>query len=564
MIPAGAAHTVIATPELALLVFAHLTPYDRVQCIRVCKAWACHLEPLHWADFCPATCFDTKGLLRNLPFIRTVNLNPEFTGVSELAHGLPRISKSSESSETAVDLNTLCTHLRQFKLQYRCFEETSHLVILLNHNRFLTHLTLPDVSWNLGIYKVISRLRHLQHLAVEAPTESSGRQPTLFLLLACLALPDLTELILDYTVLWDSKDDENFGYSKLPNLEGGGLRLDVETIIQESVVARFSENPSASKIKLLHLPHCSGVGMNPFVLPLLASGLLNLESCSIPWVSHCPARWDVEKEVLEHCPRLKHLTYGGGMGYSDYELVRAFIRGSLRLEGFTSSFFGSENKYGDEEVIQDLVAHHCNTLREVEFTECRRLSSRGQQAILSRCKQLRRFWVMSAYPEGSSGIRFTDISRSDWVCLELRELRLTLNRHFDVNNGYDDESDQEDLEADDIENLYAIIGYESLVSDADLRRLDQAAKRVYTQIGRLSKLEKLTLDIDRSHDTEAEERDYQWELTLSKGKLGELADLKQLKSLRLEADFWTRMGQAEVEFMHERWPLLEEIILCGK
>ncbi|CAO3566661.1 unnamed protein product [Mortierella alpina] len=89
----------------------------------------------------------------------------------------------------------------------------------------------------------------------------------------------------------------------------------------------------------------------------------------------------------------------------------------------------------------------------------------------------------------------------------------------------------------------------------------EAAKCVYTQIGRLEKLEVLALDIDRSDYTGARERDYAWDLTLSKGWLRELAGLKNLKSLSLQADFWSKMGQAEVEFIAEHWPLLREISL---
>ena len=50
---------------------------------------------------------------------------------------------------------------------------------------------------------------------------------------------------------------------------------------------------------------------------------------------------------------------------------------------------------------------------------------------------------------------------------------------------------------------------------------------------------------------------------LSGNLLGEMAGLKNLKSLRLAARFCKRMRQAEVEFIYEHWPLLREITIMG-
>ena len=97
-----------------------------------------------------------------------------------------------------------------------------------------------------------------------------------------------------------------------------------------------------------------------------------------------------------------------------------------------------------------------------------------------------------------------------------------------------------------------------------MRLISIAAKSVYTQIGRLQKLEVLALSIDISQDTAAEEKDYAWDLTLSKGWLREMAGLKNLKTLKLHSAFWSKMGQAEVEFMHEHWPWLNEVTLWSQ
>ncbi|KAF9947990.1 hypothetical protein BGZ72_010093 [Mortierella alpina] len=517
------------------------------------------------------------GLIRNLTFIRTVELNTDNVPISHLAHGLP---PGQTSSESAVIPNTRCTNLRQLKLSsldadlWLLARRPSNnanlcaLATLLNHNPHLTHLTLPDTILDSDdVVTAISTLRHLQRLAITTLKMPRGTQSTLRLLQACLPLPDLTELIMDFC-LPCGIDDEDSGLKTLSSPRKDRSRLDFETIIKKSLLARFCKNPAATSRE--DDRNCA----SPLMLPLLTSGLLDLESCTIPWVSECPTSWDVEKIVREYCPNLKHLTYRSLAHESKYdtdcvdeddEFLRAFIRGCSGLQSFVSSDFGTQDIFHEQHIISDLVSRHCDTLREIELTDCWLLPSSDQQAILSRCKQLRRFYVHSIYNiddrslSGSTGIRFTDVSRSDWACMELRELCVTLNRDFDAEVEH-----QDDLAGDNIEAVHARSQYEPGINEAERNLLELAAERVYTQIGRLRKLEKLTIDIDRSEDTIAVEWDYEWELTLNHGKLGELADLKNLRSLTLEGDFWSRMGQPEVEFMHEHWPMLEEIVLFGR
>ncbi|CAO3566668.1 unnamed protein product [Mortierella alpina] len=68
-------------------------------------------------------------------------------------------------------------------------------------------------------------------------------------------------------------------------------------------------------------------------------------------------------------------------------------------------------------------------------------------------------------------------------------------------------------------------------------------EHVYAQIGEMRKLDVLALDIDRSFENRMIDSDYAWNLTVSGGSLGELAGLKNLRSLELKANFgrrWTR------------------------
>jgi len=171
-------------------------------------------------------------------------------------------------------------------------------------------------------------------------------------------------------------------------------------------------------------------------------------------------------------------------------------------------------------------------------------------------------------------IEFADIGKDEWVCLDLRQLGLILNRFTPPERTLGGIIWAEPASAE--EDLYSIFSYDGdseeeeevwhvqelvPVVDVSASLRAAAAKRVYTQIGRLEKLEVLALDIDRNGNTGAKEQDYAWDLTLSKGWLRELAGLKNLKSLILHADFWSNMGQAEVEFIDEHWSSLREISL---
>ncbi|KAF9344820.1 hypothetical protein BGX26_003857 [Mortierella sp. AD094] len=80
----------------------------------------------------------------------------------------------------------------------------------------------------------------------------------------------------------------------------------------------------------------------------------------------------------------------------------------------------------------------------------------------------------------------------------------------------------------------------------------------YAQIGRLVNLEKLGLGWDLcEHITRAE--DFEFDLTLEHGWLAELGGLKELKHFYMATQFWSTMGQAEVEFVDANWPQLERI-----
>ncbi|KAF9966171.1 hypothetical protein BGZ70_003087 [Mortierella alpina] len=539
--PRSAAHTVLATPELALLVSARLAQSDLAHCISVCKDWSRHFEPILWTTFClkerPCeSLINTalkSALARNLPLIRTLEIavaNDNLLKV--LANG-------------SADPSTLCTNLKSITLedfQHMDLDLTSQYLaslFILNHG--LTHLRLVFECFDTGAVPIaLSRLESLQHLTIYSSRECEGNRTILMLLQACLPLPNLAELCIDLDLLWDD-DAESFG--------------ELETIIKAASIARCARHPSSTKIESLQLPSNRSGTPNPLPLLLFESDLLDLVSCEIPWFDAEASMGDIERLIRERCPNLKHvrLTYLSDTSqYIDDRKVRSVIHGCSGLQSFVSQHFNDEGPNSAPRcIMRDLTSEHSQTLEVLDLTDCSLVYSDDLQEFLTECRQLKQLWVMNSSRKGSNiGISSVHIRTQDWVCMELTKLGLTIDRFPEV---------------EDVFGELEVVGEPAVDGESEkdaITRLHAiAAKSVYTQIGRLEKLEVLALDRDTGPYTLG--GDYSWDLTLSKGWLGEMAGLKRLKTLTLQGVFWSKMGQAEVEFMHEHWPLLREINLYG-
>ncbi|KAF9562931.1 hypothetical protein EC968_005035, partial [Mortierella alpina] len=568
MNPRMAAHTVFGIPELALRLFAFVPLRDLAQCIRVCKEWFQHAEPHLWTHYSPGlpnnrsmiSPQETNALIRNLSRLRSVELKSHEVSVLQhlTVHLQPGISVKTPSN--------LCTNLRRLKME--CYYNVLGLrlppiIQLLDHNLQLTHLTLPVVALTIDktLLTAISNLRCLRHLTLKSIAMNigsrdfySGTRTIPSLLQACLPLPELMELFLDFDMVWY----DNIG-------PVAASIADLETIIKEAAITRFLDNGNACrkvKVKSLRLPICREGSRSPLPIPLLRSGVLDLESFRIPTFSvENTNPQEVEHIVRESCPRLTHVICPSEEETTQHDdrFTRAFLRGCSGLQSFTSDHFSDQTQiYNDDDndeqevffpsiespwqgwqwrprwIISELISYHHRTLENFELKQCDQVWSKDLQAILSRCHRLKRFWVEYHSRASQPGLDFTDVmSGGDWVCMGLRVLCLTLNRHLTVEETHHLSSE----------------------------RIAQAAKHVYTQIGRLHQLEVLVLNITRSVDTSGREDPFPWDLTLSRGWLGEMSGLKNLKTIRLLSDVWSRMGQAEVEFMRERWSSLGEIRL---
>ncbi|KAF9948773.1 hypothetical protein BGZ72_009360 [Mortierella alpina] len=558
----SAAHRVFATAELVLLLSAHLTPHDLVQCNLVCKDWSRQFGPILWSSFCltrdhNASFSDTPlkaALIRNLTHIRTVHIFfAEDTLLQILAHG------------SASDSSTRCTNLKKLEIEHISYDElellSPYLTTLLDLNHRLTHLELPyEVFEDEAVSASVSKLENLKGLTITSFEQCEGNRLISSLLRACLPLPNLTLLEIDLDLIWDD-DDQDIA--------------DLKAVIKEAAIARFSRHLNATKIKLLQLPSNRYGDSNPLPLLMLKSNLLDLETCEMPWFDKGTDPLKLTQVIQKHCPSLKHLRCPSFSGENeDGQTVCAFIRGCSGLQTFVSQYFSdSDPLLGPRSILSTLASQHFNTLEVLDLGECLQVYSDDQQAILSQCKRLRKYWVMNSAVDGCNiGIESTDVLTGDWVCIELITLGLTINRLPIIDGGIRDRINQaveavddedEDEDKDDDKDEDEDDDKDEDEDEAKEQLFASASKYLYSQIGRLEKLETLELDMDTGRNTDAKESDYAWDLTLSKGWLGEMAGLKNLRSLTLQADFWSKMGQAEMEFIHEHWPLLREIVLRG-
>ncbi|KAF9572599.1 hypothetical protein EC968_009671 [Mortierella alpina] len=242
-----AAHTVLATPELVLLVSAYLTPHDLAQCIRVCKAWSSHFVSILWKNFyleehhaeLVSDASLKSALIRHLPLIRTVRIPVSRASLLEVL-----VEGSDE------DRSTSCTNLTRFAFEnfdmsddFSPFNNISdddldilgdHMATLLDLNERLTYLKIPcELIDTDAPLDALSKLDHLQHLTVVSPQDCEGNGPISKLL-------QTSSFDLDQS--WHNR--------------ARSIRK-LEAIIKKAAIARFSRHPAATKIKSLQLPRNS-------------------------------------------------------------------------------------------------------------------------------------------------------------------------------------------------------------------------------------------------------------------------------------------------------------------
>ncbi|KAF9952315.1 hypothetical protein BGZ70_000634, partial [Mortierella alpina] len=595
VMPPTTIHSILQMAELAECLSHYLTTRDVACAMATCKLWATQLQPFLWIDFCPGPTMPGKRTLnQNLHHIRAIEviLNAKHASRSiesqsfgdllrALAQGLPT-SPTTHSDAVAVDHAfwqsaqpkiDLCTNLRRIKLVLGPSDTTLDksswppLRTLLRYNINLTHLSM-DMEGNYDfqlapLVQLLPALSRLHHLTLRAPPQKGSW--FLSLLRACLPLPRLQELYCYFTIDCGARYSEgNPPDEPLMTLEAA-----LATILQEAIVARNSRTGHIdTKIKAIRFPDLKeGDGVS-IVLPILSSELVAIETLEIPNLYNDRGEDFYLRIVREHCPGLKHLIIPH-YGYFSYSSMALFtIKGAAGLKTVRSDGFSDAYGWSSREIVRTLATYHSSTLEELELLNCKMLSSADQQAVLASCRQLKRFWVVPhGISQGERGLKFQHILEGEWGCLGLKALSVSMNRAIDVkstvmaiqqesppSNGRkaSEEGEQEGSASHELG--------QAVDQEQERRACAWAAKRVYAQIGRLVALETLALETDQVwYGKEEDVLVTEWDLTLSRGWLAEVAGLKNLRHLQMRTDYWSRMGQAEVEFMDAEWPLLGDI-----
>ncbi|KAI8604726.1 hypothetical protein EDD21DRAFT_365512 [Dissophora ornata] len=301
-----------------------------------------------------------------------------------------------------------------------------------------------------------------------------------------------------------------------------------------------------SGIRVFELPLMRRGYPGCLVLQILEHALPELERLSIVGRTIRERQWKkLTRTIQERCPKLKHFCCNFADEVPDPVLREAVavIRGCA-YQGLTSfkclghhvdrSTLGSKTN-----IVRALIDDHSATLEDFEMKDCADVSSADLQDMLATCSNLRRFWVepgeRGEAAAAAAALEYVDVLSRGWVCLELQELYLILDRNL---------SDDSPLSVPD--------------SNDDLEEA-VAAREVYAQIGRLVQLEVLCLGCNASDYATVDEEAFAQDLTLKNGWLSELKGLGQLQHFRMVTNFWSHMGQAEVEFMDTHWPRLRTI-----
>ncbi|KAF9344628.1 hypothetical protein BGX34_005469, partial [Mortierella sp. NVP85] len=553
--------SIFNVPELVGLVAQYLSTQDVSRCMATCKAWTPFFEPYIWRDIELDSSYPApQDLALNRHRIRSLSVaSNDFANLHTLAADLlGRVSGDlwqalGHSTSLTTAGNITFPNLRILHVDYESEESAldskkwgtclDYILCILGQSPGLLQLSPPydilgdSVTSNQTksfLYALAHKLPCTKELDIRG--ERVPLDTGLMFLQVCLNHPQLVNLHCDVGLMgqreyFTAKDFEHFN--------------DFLKSIEDDKKAKEANGKSVlgSPIKSLILPK-TNEGYPPTVIcTLLKSYLPNLERLHIPDISEDRDESfmrSLEEAVAQGCPKLEHLrcSWYDGDGYID-DVINGIVKGCKQWG--LRSFYCEDMEDNALAIMRTLLDHHYNTLEEVELVNCRFVDSQDLRELLS-CKNLKRLKIQQSTTKGAA-IEFQDV---EFECRDLKELQLTLHRP----------------DIDPLDELFGSDDDEEKDNDRVHERFysweKRKAEKAYTQIGSLSKLESLSLNGDtvvKGPSGQCHNND----LTLEHGWLQKLEGLKELKHFHMATDFWSDMGQAEVEFMDTQWPKLESI-----
>ncbi|KAF8938965.1 hypothetical protein BGZ58_011031 [Dissophora ornata] len=500
MTESSSGSTFFSIPELVALLSEYMEPRDIARSMATCKNCARLFEPYLWRHITIQHYRATKDVVRRnrhhaVTLVIGSPFGVDFKGCLEILAGSAQSTPSMPSeSRTSTSAHRRCGPRDSPKNRPLDLRHITVLAVIPTRSRSHTR----DI-----LYRIITQCRRL--ITLEFPLQRSHKNRLQVLRPILEAQSNLRALTITKESTCPMQDFALLLELCLRHPTINDLRCHFPLFRQDTNAELWNNfSTISSHLKSLDMPAIfSGSSTHEFLLPILRSCGPNLECLSISNQSYSS---DSNKAVL------------------------ALIRGSVGrgLVSFRAGCnikdpYQSANPIAD--VLKALVDHHSTTLEDLQFDAVRSATSWEQAEILARCSNLKRFWIAPA-GYGLISVEISHLLSSEWTCLGLRELCLTLDRRITGS------------EQEPIANL---------------------AHRVYAQIGRLRRLEKLSLGCYTFGFGGGNEGNSEMDLTLNSGFLAELEGLSELKEFEMTSDYWTFMGQAEVEFMNRYWPKLRKI-----
>ncbi|KAF9204430.1 hypothetical protein BGZ49_005289, partial [Haplosporangium sp. Z 27] len=326
------------------------------------------------------------------------------------------------------------------------------------------------------------------------------------LLYTCLQHPQLTDLECGFSV--QCKMTEELLDSFICSSSCKQEKMDLAETL-----------PSGSNIKSLRLPTTSYSAS--LLMRLLNDYCPNLERLHLPRVE-----MDSDK-ILDFssqrwCINLQHIACSYRSGSLDNAFLTSILERSSKFVGI-KTFHSGVFDDAIASVLDSLRINCSTTLTDVKI-DCSSPVSYGDiHNLLKKCGVMQRFWIRF-------GDLNTDTTSGNWACLDLRELFLIFDPPFDVQGG---------------DKATSIL----------------MANNAFEQIGRLSKLETLTLGWKGVEclcisNMKPEERSNKQRSIIEFNSLG---GLQSLRHFHMTSNCWDNIGLAEIKFMHEQWPCWVEV-----
>ncbi|KAK3823067.1 MAG: hypothetical protein J3Q66DRAFT_366271 [Benniella sp.] len=563
--------SIFNVPELVGLVAQYLSNHDIAQCMTTSKAWTPLFGPYLWRDikldsYHPAP----QALALNRHRIRSLRIAiNDFANLHTLAADIGNTPFSEPSQEprewtnsSTATGNNIFQNLRVIRIDYdfRRFAFSrkkmslclDYILRILHQSPGLLQLSPPhdilggSVTSNQTesfLYALTHKLPYIKELDIRG--DKVLPKVALKFLRVCLNHPQLVNLHCDFGIEGQS---DNFSIEDFHQFNSFLNSMEDDKKAKEAT----GKIALGSSIQSLRFPGTIEGYPPNFVCTLLRSYLPNLELFHIPEVNRDRGVSFVESlrdAVAQGCPKLQHLRYSW---YDDDEdnhiVINGIVEGCKQwgLKSFYCERLKEEVNYDDSQcVMATLLSNHSNTLEEVELVHCRQVYSHDLVDLFS-CRNLRKAKIQ----QSSCGGAVIELQNVKFKCHDLKELQLTMAQP-DMNPETDDFSEEEEEEHDDL-----LLGGRRERFGRWIRR---KAEEAYTEIGSLSKLESLSVGCEEK-DYQEPVLDHKCDLTLEHGWLQQLAGLKELKRIQMTSDFWSEMGQAEVEFMDAQWPKLEMIL----